>query len=358
MTTLSRWPPAGSAPELEFLRLPTRRPITCLSITCLSITRLSVACLLASNCLAVHAHEAATARPSLAALQASCDPGAGPDVALAGVEVQAMPAAPGDLPYYEARSRTSNASVRIYHDPDLAEAAASKAACFMGLLDLLPAAVPEARLQRTWSPLVITRDKHYIPPKRDGELRWVNEFDTTDWSPRTIDFLVNVMPHEETHLLQGSIRLPRWFQEGHAEWAGLQVTEQVRPDLAQAERVRRRRDAAALAAPRLGAWGGIRVKPEAIERQLSAEDRARRARDPGYVPPGPFSFKPEDMAADHADEEGRYGAALALFQELEAPHGRAAVQAWVSAVLGSNSNPDIPALALRLLGEDIAPLLR
>ena len=72
---------------MEFPRLPTLRCITHLSITRLSVTRLSIACLLASNCLAAHTHEAAVARPSLAALQASCDPGAGPDVTLAGVEV-------------------------------------------------------------------------------------------------------------------------------------------------------------------------------------------------------------------------------------------------------------------------------
>lgn len=325
-----------------------------------SMTRLSVVCLFLLNCRAAHAGEAVV-KPSLAALQAACAPDATPDTTLADVAVQAMPAAPGDLPYYEARSRASNASVRIYHDPDLADAAAAKVACFMGLLDLLPAAVPEARSQHRWSPMVITRNTNYIPPKRDGELRWVNEFgefDAAGWSPRTIDFLVNVMPHEETHLLQGRARLPRWFQEGHAEWAGLQVTEQVRPDLAQQERARRRRDAAALTAPRLGAWGGVRVKPDAIERQLSAEDRARRARDPSYVPPGPFSFGPDDMAADNGDEEGRYGAALALFDGLEARHGRAAVQAWVSAVLASADKPDIVVLARALLGEDIAPLLR
>lgn len=323
-----------------------------------TIAHLSFVFLAIPACLA--AASAAEAAPSPDALRAACSLEAGPDAALPQVQVRALPAAPGDLPYVEARSGVTGASVRIYHDPDLAAAATSKAACFMGMLDLLPTAVPEARSQAVWSPMVISRKHDYIPPKRDGELRWLNEFDSAAWSPRAIDMLVNVMPHEETHLLQGrnGAWQPRWFQEGHAEWAGLQVTEQIRPDLAAKERARRRRDAQALAQPRLGAWGGLRVKPEAIERQLSAEDRARRARDPGYVPPGPFSFKPEDMVEDNGNDEGRYGAALAVFDGLEARHGRAAVQAWVSAVLASSGKPDIPGLARKMLGEDIGPLLR
>ena len=88
-----------------------------------------------------------------------------------------MPALPGDLPYFEARSSITGARVRIYHDPELGAAAASKAACFMGMLDLLPVAMPEARSQAVWSPMVLSRDHAYLPPKRDGELRWLNTFD-------------------------------------------------------------------------------------------------------------------------------------------------------------------------------------
>ena len=230
----------------------------------------------------------------------------------------------------------------------------------MGMLDLLSASLPEARSQTVWSPMVISRKHDYIPPKRNGELRWLNTFGSGAWSAQNINFLVNVMPHEETHLIQsrGGQRLPRCFEEGHAEWAGLQVTERIRPDLAGKERARRARDFRALGVAHLGAWGGIQVKPEAIERQLSQEDRKRRAKDPAYVPPGPFSFKPEDMVKDDGNEEGRYGAALALFDGLEARHGRAAVRAWVSAVLASKATPDIPALARAHFGEDIAPALR
>jgi hypothetical protein len=208
--------------------------------------------------------------------------------------------------------------------------------------------------------MVLTHDAHYIPPRRDGEERWATVFKSRSWDPATIYFLVVVMPHEETHSSQamGGNRLPRWFGEGHAEWAGLQVTEQIRPDLAKEERTRRAEAFRKLGAARLGSWGGIRVKPEAIDRQLSAEDRERRKKDPAYVPPGPFSFGPDDMVQDDGDEDGRYGAALALFTGIEQRHGQAAVRAWVQAVLDGKDPAQIVPLARRMLGEDLTPLLK
>ncbi|MEW6371494.1 MAG: hypothetical protein AB1584_11210 [Pseudomonadota bacterium] len=320
---------------------------------------------LASACAGAHAQQTmeTPAPPSATAirqLQAACAQDTAPGAALDHVQVRALPASSGDLPYHEARSDATGASVRIYHDPGLAAAAASKAACLMGLLDLVAAVVPEAPRGIAWSPMVITTNANYLPPRRDGELRWLNVFASRGWTPDTIGFLIEVLPHEEVHLVQNSsgIKLPRWFAEGHADWASLQVMTLARPDLARAARERRMSDLPKLDAPRLGAWGGLRVKPEAIERQLSAQDRARRAQDPSYNPPGPFRFGPDDLVQDNADELGRYGAALALFDGLERRHGRAAVQAWVSAVFAGKDAAQIPALAQRMLGEDITPQLR
>jgi hypothetical protein len=290
----------------------------------------------------------------------ACNPDSAPGTAVDHVQLRAVGANANDLPHYEARSNATGGSVRIYHEPDLADAAASKAACLMGMLDLLSAALPHVRGGVTWSPMVLTHDAHYIPPRRDREERWATVFKSRSWDPATIYFLVVVMPHEETHSSQtmGGNRLPRWFGEGHAEWAGLQVTEQIRPDLAKEERTRRAEAFRKLGAARLGSWGGIRVKPEAIDRQLSAEDRERRKKDPAYVPPGPFSFGPDDMVQDDGDEDGRYGAALALFAGIEQRHGRAAVQAWVQAVLDGKDPAQIVPLARRMLGEDLTPLLK
>jgi hypothetical protein len=289
-----------------------------------------------------------------------CKPDTAPATSLSHVQVRSVAAKANELPYYEARSNATGGSVRIYYEPDLADAAASKAACLMGMLDLMSTALPHMRGNVIWWPMVLTHNANYIPPQRDGETRWPNVFTSDTWDPATIRFLIYVLPHEEAHLSQSmsGAHLPRWFEEGHAEWAGLQVTEQIRPDLAQKERMRRAEAFRKLGVARLGSWGGIRVKPEAIERQLSAEDRARRAKDPSYNPPGPFNFKSGDFEEDNGEEEGRYGAALALFAGLEQRHGRTAVHDWVRAVLAQKDSGQIAPLARQVLGEDITPLLQ
>jgi len=292
-------------------------------------------------------------------LQEACEAESGPSTSLADVEVGKTEASPGDLAFYEAHSRTTGNRVRIYHDPDLADAAASKAGCFMGMLDLLSTVLPHLRGTVRWSPIVLTRNPNYIPPQRDGELRWKVPFASGSWEPASLRFLFVVMPHEEVHLSQatGGPRMPRWFEEGHAEWAGLQVTGQVVPGMAAEARRAGAEALRRMGAAHLAAWGGIKVKPEAIERQLSAEDRERRRKDPAFIPPGPFNFGPGDFAEDNSNEPGRYGAALALFDGLEERHGRAAVQAWVQRVLESKDASQIVPLAKTMLGEDLAPLL-
>jgi hypothetical protein len=238
------------------------------------------------------AYASVSAETTIRQLQAACQPDSATSMSLDKIQVRKFEAGPGDLAYYEARSAATGSSVRLYHEADLDAAAASKAACLMGMLDLLSAGLPHLRGAVVWSPIVLTHDVNYIPPKRDGELRWATVFRSTTWEPENLHFLLDVMPHEETHLSQamGGERLPRWFAEGHAEWASLQVTEQVNPVLAASARARRAEEARKLGQAQLGAWGGIRVKPEAIERQLSAADRERRARDPDFVPSGPYNF--------------------------------------------------------------------
>ncbi|MDB5951056.1 MAG: hypothetical protein JWR65_2911 [Massilia sp.] len=319
-----------------------------------AINRLFLGLLLATACTAA----CAVASPQQ--LQDACKPDSAPSTLLHDVQVRKIEASSNDLPYYEARSDATGSSVRIYHEPDLANAAASKAACLMGMLDLLSTELPHLSGPVSWSPIVLTHNANYIPPKRDGELRWNTVFKSTTWEPANLRFLLVVMPHEETHLSQSMAgrRMPRWFEEGHAEWAGLQVSEQVVPVLAATERAKSAEEFRKLGTAHLGAWGGIRVRPEAIERQLSAEDRERRKNDPSFTPPGPFSFGPDDMVEDNGNEVGRYGAALALFTGLEQRHGRAAVQVWVRAVLEGKNAAQIVPLARRMLGEDLTSLLR
>jgi hypothetical protein len=319
-----------------------------------TIHRLFLGMLLTTACATV---PAATAPQ---ALQDACKPDSAPTTSLDDVQVLHVAASPNDLPYYDVRSNATGNRVRIYHEPDLADAAASKTACLMGMLDLLSTGLPHQHGPVDWSPIVLTHHTNYIPLKRNDEARWATLFKSTTWDPANMHFLLVVMPHEETHLSQGTggQHMPRWFEEGHAEWAGLQVTERVSPALAIGERTKNAEEFQKLGTPHLGSWGGIRVKPEAIERQLSAEDRERRKKDPTFTPPGPFSFGPGDFVEDDGNESGRYGAALALFTGLEQRHGQAAVRSWVRAVIEGKDAAQIVPLARQMLGEDLEPLLR
>jgi hypothetical protein len=278
-----------------------------------------------------------------------------------GYRIEAHAAKTGDLPYLLVLSRSSGNTVRIYYDPALKGPAMAAAGCLSIELDLLQPIIPDPTQGIVWMPIVVTRDRAYRPPSRTEEHRWPVTLPSGRWDAAAETSLIQTMPHEETHGRQWALRaktLPRWFQEGHADWAGLQVTDAVRPELA-----RQRRDALASAAaaqphPVLGTWGGIRVKQAAIDRQLSRDDLARRQADPAYVPKGPFTFRPGDFETDQSDGLAYYAAALAVFDALEARHGKAAVTRWIADVLASHDNAKIVALAQQDLGEDIGPLLR
>lgn len=73
------------------------------------------------------------------------------------------------------------------------------------------------------------------------------------------------------------------------------------------------------------------------------------------MPSGPMRFGPNDFHQDEVDLEARYGAALAIFERLENRNGRAAVQAWISAVLAEADDRSIADLCGDMYGEDIAP---
>lgn len=178
-----------------------------------TIHRLFLGALLATACTA------ACAVASSRQLQDACKPDSAPSTGLHGVQVRKIEASPNDLSYYEAHSDATGSSIRIHHEPDLTDAAASKAACLMGMLDLLSTGLLHLRGPVRWSPIVLTHNTNYIPPKRDGELRWNTVFKSTTWEPENLRFLLVVMPHEETHFSQsmGGPRMSRWFEEGHAE---------------------------------------------------------------------------------------------------------------------------------------------
>jgi hypothetical protein len=63
--------------------------------------------------------------------------------------------------------------------------------------------------------------------------------------------------------------------------------------------------------------GGIQVKPEAIQRQLTPEQKQKMKEDPSYSPPGPFSFGPDDLISDESNSDARYFISLTIFEYLE-----------------------------------------
>lgn len=111
----------------------------------------------------------------------------------------------------------------------------------------------------------------------------------------------------------------------------------------------------------LNRWGGMRVKPEAILRQVSAEEREKIKADPHYTPAGPFSFGPGDMISDESNTPPRYEAAWRVFASLEAAYGAARVEAWaidLTAAGGSVTGARVQETAAAAFGEDLSRRLQ
>jgi hypothetical protein len=266
----------------------------------------------------------------------------------------------GDLPYFQARDDASGASIRVYHDASLKRLAGRKVRCLSSLLSVLRAYIPDRSRHIVWSPMVITRDPEYRWERSKQEPRWVLRLPDGVWRGDADAFLFVTIPHEQVHVRQMALsaaRMPRWFLEGHAEWAGLHATALVRPSLADAKRRNVLAAKEKRGAMNLKAWGSIRVKREAILRQLSPADRARAEQDPQFTPEGPFEFRPGDYEAP-IPEDAYYGGSLAVFEALERRHGTQSVERWVAAVLASGDGKRIGPLAKSILGEDLDPLLR
>lgn len=174
--------------------------------------------------------------------------------------------------------------------------------------------------------------------------------------------LGRTLPHEQVHATQKTSGHdgPRWFDEGQAEWAGLQVVAAWDP-AAAAEMRAQRQEALAKAGPAvaLSRWGGIQPRPEAILRQLTPAQREQFLKDPASVP-GPFHFQPGDLVSDESNMEARYAASLALFDDIERRAGRDALQAWFRAVreAGAADGGTIAGLARQATGIDVAEALR
>jgi len=214
-----------------------------------------------------------------------------------------------------------------------------------------------------WAQVSFSRDRDYQPPRHQGVPRWnvpVDPSGALGSAGRTSLYVT--VPHEQVHTLQERFgALPRWFSEGMATWAGLKAAQALQPDVASDKRAALERELAAHTPPlKLTSWGALRVKPEAILRQVTEEQRAKMASDPSYVPPGPFSFGPGDVESDESNTGARYAASLAVFDAIESQAGSDAVRAWIAAVgqqPGRKESDDIVRLAKETTGIDVAELI-
>lgn len=288
----------------------------------------------------------ALASPVLAREEASCRAAPDERPQIAGISIVTEAAPPDDLPFLRVTVEATGAFLKVYFDETSEPAAWSRAACLGYQLQLLAAELGDTRRDAEWFSVVFTQDADYIPPRgADQKARWTIEVAPDGGlSALSQRMVVITMPHEQVHDFQkraGAIP-PRWFGEGHATWVGLKITEILDPAAAQADRERLARDRAASTAPlNLAQWGSVRPRREAIMRQVSAEDRARMAADPAFMPTGTFRFTSADLIGDESNMPARYGGALAAFDRLEARHGASAVRAWASE-LTSNSGPVRP----------------
>jgi hypothetical protein len=272
-----------------------------------------------------------------------------------------------DLAGYQAVDRRSGAVIRIYYEPAAQKLAERYLPHLLRMIREVAAFSNVDAGRVLWASVVFSANADYVPPRTGGEVRWsVLATNAGELTREGETMLFSTLPHEQVHAVQKVFfdNTPRWFQEGQAAWVGLQVSRRlgVRPGLSEEWRSGAIGAAAAMQTPlNLAGWGGMQVKPEALLRQMSPEDRARKLKDPGFRPTGPFSFKPDDLISDESNTLARYGGALRFFEQVRARYGRRRMDAWIKAVWKEPKQPGTPRLlelARHHLGEDVTEMLK
>jgi hypothetical protein len=226
-----------------------------------------------------------------------------------------------DLASYTVTNQSSQFSFKVYFDNELEQVASQSIPI---LNDLYSKLASNAGLQPsniTWAEVAFVSDKDYIPPRKNGAVRWkiVHE-KSQNLSRSAIESFYVFIGHEQTHSIQNvlSCKSPRWFDEGQAMWNELKVTKLWNNHIAIKERRRYENAYKNIEGDlNLDSWGGIQVKPEAIQRQLTSEQKQKLKEDPSYSPSGPFSFGPDDLINDESNSEARYFTSLTIFEYLE-----------------------------------------
>jgi len=271
--------------------------------------------------------------------------------------------APGDILGVRVMDPDRRLVFRVYFDSTSRAVALRAIPTIAAMYTALSQSLGADPAKVEWAGVAFVTDTAYLPPRNTGEVRWsVNVEPAGELGTRGETDLYLTLPHEQVHSLQNSLSegAPRWFQEGQAEWAGLRVTDGLRPALAAKKR---QQDSTAYAGlpRRLAAWGSVTVKREAMLRQMTPEQRTRLAADSAYQPPGPWTFSPSDFVSDESETAARYGAALALFTELERARGSSQLINWYHRLWGDSrllTTKSLTASIREHLGLDIAPSLR
>jgi len=142
----------------------------------------------------------------------------------------------------------------------------------------------------------------------------------------------------------------------------LKVTEKWNPELARREREVLASERQKVKEPlNLRKWGSVRVKGDAIMRQMTPEEREKLKQNPGSVTSGSFTFSKDDIISDESNAKARYGAALNLFEEVEKKAGPPKINDWLKSIweykaeLGTNA---LIELTLAKTGVDIGSHLK
>jgi len=226
-----------------------------------------------------------------------------------------------DLPSFSVSNTTNNQSFNVYYTPKLKSVAFQS----IEILDKMYAALANnAGLlpkEVKWAELAFVEDENYIPPRSEDVVRWkIVHSVQEELSDKAIEQIYLFISHEQTHSIQKRITcdLPRWFEEGQAMWNELKIAQNWNSSSYKKERQSFEQEYKQIEGKlNLDGWGGMMVKPEAIERQLTPEQKQKMKDDPNYSPPGPFSFGPGDLMSDESNTGARYFASLTIFELLE-----------------------------------------
>ena len=290
---------------------------------------------------------------------------------VAGIRIEPVIASADDLPKLRITDVESGGWMYAYYDATSERAAWARAACFGAQLRLLNTELSGARRNAQWYGAVFATIAAYVPPASETVTRWhVPVRSDGAFLKEGQDMVVLTMPHEQVHGFQirAGAQVPRWFSEGHAEWLSRFVKQAIAPSAAQKDALGYEAVLAAATMPvALESWGGLKIKREAIFRQVSEDERHKMEADPRYYPPmnaRSFKFGPNDLMGDESNQsfiKARYEAAWRIFRDLEAAHGKAAVQRWVTNLTsqaGSVTATRIKGEAQSEMGEDLSARLK